>query len=238
MKPLLALLLFTATAMAEEKVSRVIYLPKESIPKLQPAIFPIELPELGPGPLMNLGPELVQWDIKFKPGEVLVWSPAAERAFLHASRETLDKVELLFEFIDDGYNWIDAEFILTKAEPRGIRIKPVRLIARGGHGQKMSLRSVDSNFSMEIEWEAVSQANGKDLDLALQVKGKGDGLKLDIEDSFALKVDEPKVIWSSKDGTYELSVLLKFHSQASVPKIPDDKKQLQAIESRLSGAKP
>jgi hypothetical protein len=231
---LLTWLAFAATALAEDAhTSRIIYLPDFDFPSGKSQPFPIPLPELGRPPFWDLRPHLAEHGIKLQPGEAAVWSPASARLFLHISPQNADHIEAHFTGIDDGYTWIDSEFLITELMPEKVTTHPLRLIARGAHGQASSLSSDNSSVSAEIRWEPVYQADGRHFDLDLRFKATGNDFKIDLDQSFALKDGEPQTIWQSPDGRYQLSVLLKAGAKASAPEIQQDAALLKAIESRL-----
>ncbi len=236
-----ALLIFATTSQADdEKVSRLIYLPSAAVPDQKLTAFADSLPELGAEPLWDLRPILSQWDIKVQPDDIVIWSPAAARVFARASRETIKKLEALFEPLDCGHGWIDAEFFISESPPGESKSHPFRLTTRCFHGQRKMLTSTDSVFDIRIELEPVSAADGKWIELILKLEGRNlsEKVKIEIADTFTMQVGEAKTLWRSTDGRYELSAKLNLDWEPSVPKVEQDPKLLKAIETRLERQKP
>lgn len=198
MKPLLAFLLLTATALAEEKVSRVFPWSGPDFPEKQ--AFHLALPELGDGPI---------WDIRSMPGfltkpranDLLLWCPASQRIFARGSKEFVDGVysELNAAF-DDDWVWVDVALTITAHRPgeNTNTLFRVDLRTDSGGSTEFGITSEQAPIkSVKGRIDPVIQPDGEHIDCNIRLTVAGETVSFKTSGTFTAKSGQEKALWLS-----------------------------------------
>ncbi len=203
-RPLLALLVLATNALAEEKISVILF--QKNLPdNAAKAAYPKPLPELGPGPIWNIGEYLRENGADISSGDLALWCPSSQRTFLHTSSYSVDIAESLVDFQCQIGTKEDMElqFTIVGTSPYQNDQTWFRMTGNGQseHLTEISSTSNSANFpNVSASFEPWLSPDGKTAKTKLSFSTDGRAtVEFDVKKEVDLIIDRKNLITETVD---------------------------------------
>ncbi len=245
MKLLLALLLLTLTAFAEEaKETEIFDLPSGLPANVKKAVFPKAVLSFEEGPIWDAKEYMNEVGFEFAPEDTVLLAPGSRRLFVRAAPETLRsfRTEMDAGCGTPEFTWVDLEITITKSLPSKQPKEIFRLRARSKSGIPTVASATTGQpapADINVRFEPVVGPDFRLVDVTMKCHAKVEGLAFQYDGQFTANDRDSTSIWETESGgaTYSCTVRpILTHLPArptAMPSGPGKEKLTKDLEAAL-----